>query len=173
MRFRVECSLGFCGPDCTTLQQCTSGRMSNWWHSKPAMTISTLQQNVLVAYPTETPLLTAPSVYPTETPLPTSPSVYPTEIPPPTALSVYPTEIPLPTAPSVYPTEIPLPTAPSVYPTEITLPTAPSVYQAGTSPRTVLYSCLSGRNIISTRCITCLSGFTGSNCELGECYIQL
>ncbi len=29
--------------------------------------------------------------------------------------------------------------------------------------------CLSGRNI-STRCTTCLSGFTGSNCEPGECY---
>ena len=28
--------------------------------------------------------------------------------------------------------------------------------------------CLSGRNI-STRCTTCLSGFSGSNCEPGEC----
>ncbi len=32
--------------------------------------------------------------------------------------------------------------------------------------------CLSGRNI-STRCTTCLSGFTGSNCEPGECYTIL
>ena len=29
--------------------------------------------------------------------------------------------------------------------------------------------CLSGQNI-STRCTTCLSGLTGSNCEPGECY---
>ncbi len=32
--------------------------------------------------------------------------------------------------------------------------------------------CLSGRNI-STRCTTCLPGFTGSNCEPGECYTIL
>ena len=33
-------------------------------------------------------------------------------------------------------------------------------------------SCLFGRNI-SKRCTTCLPGFTGSNCEPGECYTIL